>query len=175
LPEESQPTGRFLTPELRRWIRAPDCSTPALQEENLPAESALTTGTQVRVGLPGVLTEANRITEDQAPTRDSLIINTRDFQMVKDKRKNPTNRNQEHWASSEPSMPTTTSPGYPSTPEKQDVDLKSYLMMVVEDLKKGINKSLKEIQENSAKEVEALKEEAQKSLKELQENTAKQV
>ena len=30
-------------------------------------------------------------------------------------------------------------------------------MMVVEDLKKGINNSLKEIQENSAKEVEALK------------------
>ena len=48
--------------------------------------------------------------------------------------------------------------------------------MVVEDLKKGINNSLKEIQENSAKEVEALKKEVQKSLKELQENTtAKQV
>ena len=45
--------------------------------------------------------------------------------------------------------------------------------MVVVDLKKGINRSLKEIQENNAKEVEALKEEAQKSLKELQENTAK--
>ena len=39
--------------------------------------------------------------------------------------------------------------------------------MVVEDLKKGINNSFKEIQENSAKEIEALKEEAQKSLKEL--------
>ena len=37
------------------------------------------------------------------------------------------------------------------------------------------NNSLKEIQENTAKEVEALKEEAQKFLKELQENTAKQV
>jgi hypothetical protein len=93
--------------------------------------------------------------------------------MVKGKRKYLTNRNQEHWASSEPSTPNTTSPGYPSTPEKQDVDLKSYIMMVVEDLKKGINNSHKEIQENSAKDVEALKEETQKSLKELQENTAK--
>ena len=46
--------------------------------------------------------------------------------------------------------------------------------MVVEDLKKGINNSLKEIQENSAKEVEALKEETQNSLKELQENSIKQ-
>ena len=48
-------------------------------------------------------------------------------------------------------------------------------MMLVEDIKKGINNSLKEIQENSAEEVEALKEETQKSLKELQENTTKQV
>ena len=48
-------------------------------------------------------------------------------------------------------------------------------MIVVEDFKKDINNSLKEIQENTAKQVEALKEEAQKCLKELQENTAKQV
>ena len=41
--------------------------------------------------------------------------------------------------------------------------------MLVEDFKKGINNSLKEIQENTAKQVEDLKEEAQKSLKHLQE------
>jgi hypothetical protein len=102
---------------------------------------------------------------------------------VKGKGKNLTNRIQEHWATSEPSMPTTTSPGYPNTPEEQDMDLKSYLMMVVEDFKKGINNSLKEIQENTAKQVEVLKEleantakeveETQKSLQELQENTSK--
>jgi chromosome segregation ATPase len=40
-------------------------------------------------------------------------------------------------------------------------------MMLVEDIKKGFNNSLKEIQENTAKEVEVLKE--------LQENTTKQV
>jgi hypothetical protein len=48
-------------------------------------------------------------------------------------------------------------------------------MMMVEDFKKGINNPLKEIQENTAKQVEVLKEEAQKSLKKLQENTTKQV
>jgi chromosome segregation ATPase len=48
-------------------------------------------------------------------------------------------------------------------------------MILVEDFKKDINKSLKEIQENTAKQVEALKKETQKSLKELQENTTKQV
>ena len=95
--------------------------------------------------------------------------------MAKGKGKNLTNINQEHWASSEPSMPTTMSPGYPNTPEKQDSDLKSYLMMVVEDFKKGINNSLKEIKQNNAKQVEDLKKEKQKSLKELQENTTKHV
>ena len=38
-------------------------------------------------------------------------------------------------------------------------------MMLVEDFKKGINNSLKEIQENAAKQVEVLKEETQKYLK----------
>jgi hypothetical protein len=56
-------------------------------------------------------------------------------------------------------MPTTVSPKYPNTTEKQDSSLKSYLMMLVEDFKEGINNSLKEIQENTAKQVEAFKEE----------------
>ena len=95
--------------------------------------------------------------------------------MAKNKRKNPTNRNQDHSPSSERSTPNLPSPGHPNTPEKLDLDLKAYLMMMVEDIKKDINNSLKEIQENNAKQVEDLKEEAQKSLKELQKNTAKQV
>ena len=40
--------------------------------------------------------------------------------------------------------------------------------MMVEDIKKDLNNSLKEIQENTAKQVEDIKEEAQKSLKVLQ-------
>jgi hypothetical protein len=40
--------------------------------------------------------------------------------------------------------------------------------MLVGDLRKDINNSLKEIQENTAKQVEVLKEEAQKSFKKLQ-------
>jgi E3 ubiquitin-protein ligase DOA10 len=53
--------------------------------------------------------------------------------------------------------------------------LKSYLMMIIENLKKDINNPLKEIQENTGKQIEGLKQETQKSLKELQENTTKQV
>jgi predicted HicB family RNase H-like nuclease len=48
-------------------------------------------------------------------------------------------------------------------------------MMLIEIFKKEINSSLKEIQENTAKQVEHLKQETQKSLKELQENTTKEV
>jgi FtsZ-binding cell division protein ZapB len=57
------------------------------------------------------------------------------------------------------------SPGYSNTPKKQDSDLKSYLMMLVEDLKKGMNNSLKEIQENIAKQVEVLKRKHKNPLK----------
>jgi hypothetical protein len=76
--------------------------------------------------------------------------NTRYYQMARDKCKNLTNRNQDYLASSGPSTLTTVSPGYPSTPEKQDSDLKSYLMMLAEDFTKDINNSLKEIQESIA-------------------------
>ena len=48
-------------------------------------------------------------------------------------------------------------------------------MMMIEEYKKDINNSLKEIQENTGKQLETLKEESQKSFKELQENTIKQV
>ena len=67
--------------------------------------------------------------------------------MVKGKHKNPTNRNQGYLVTSEPSSPTTASPRYSNTLEKQELDLKSYLMTLIEDFKKDINNFLKEIQE----------------------------
>ena len=97
--------------------------------------------------------------------------NTRDNQMVGGKYKNKSNRNQGYLASSESNSLTIASPGYTITPEKQDMDLKSLLMMMMEDSKKDINNSLKEIQENTGKQVEILEEETRK---ELQENTIKQ-
>jgi hypothetical protein len=104
----------------------------------LPAERTLTTGTQERVGLPRVLTVANKITGGTSSSQRQLESKTRDFQMTKGKHKNLTNRNQDYSASSEPSMPTTVSPRYPNTPKQQDSDLKLYLMILVEDFKKGI-------------------------------------
>ena len=87
--------------------------------------------------------------------------------MAEGKNKNLTNRNQDHLVSSEPSAPTTAGPGQSNTPEKQDSDLKSYLMMLVEDFKKDINNSLKEIQENTAKELQDLKEKQEDTTKEV--------
>jgi hypothetical protein len=63
--------------------------------------------------------------------------------MAKGKCKNITNRNQDHSPSSEHSTPNSASPGYPNIPEKIDPDLKAYLMMMVEDIKKDFNNSLK--------------------------------
>jgi hypothetical protein len=87
--------------------------------------------------------------------------------MSKGKQKNLTNRNQDQSPSSECSTATSASPGHPNTPENLDPDLKAYLMMTVEDIKKKFNNSLKEIQENTAKELQVLKEK--------QENTSRQV
>jgi hypothetical protein len=63
--------------------------------------------------------------------------------MAKGKCKKHTNRNQDHSPSSERSTPTQPSPGHPNTPKKLDPDLKAYLMMMVEDIKKDFNNSLK--------------------------------
>jgi hypothetical protein len=73
--------------------------------------------------------------------------------MAKGKCKNLTNRNQDHSPSLEYSTPTLPRPGHPNTPEKLELDLKAYLMMMLEDIKKDFNNSLKEIQENTAKEL----------------------
>jgi L-lactate utilization protein LutC len=88
--------------------------------------------------------------------------------MAGGKHKNRSNRNQGYLASSEPNSPTIASPVQTITPEKQDMDLKSLLMMMVEEFKK-------EIQENTGKQLETFKEETQKCLRDLQENTNKQV
>jgi chromosome segregation ATPase len=101
--------------------------------------------------------------------------------MAKGKRKNLTNRSQDHSPLSEHSTPTSASPGHPNTPEKLDPDLKAYLMMLVEDIKKDFNNSLKEIQKNTEKELQVLKEKHENTTKQVevlkgkQENTSKKV
>ena len=70
--------------------------------------------------------------------------------------KNRSNRNQGYLALSEPNSPTLASPGCTITPEKQNMDLKSLLMMIMEDFKKEINNSLKEIQKNTFNQVKEL-------------------
>lgn len=63
--------------------------------------------------------------------------------MARRKSKNISKRSQCDLASSEPSSPKITSPGYTNTHEKQDSDPKHYLMMIMEDVNKDISNSLK--------------------------------
>ena len=71
--------------------------------------------------------------------------------MAKGKRKNLTNRNQDHSLSSKPSTPTSARLGHPNTPEKLDLDLKAYLMMMVEDIKKDLITHLKKYRRTQLK------------------------
>ena len=63
--------------------------------------------------------------------------------MEEGKRRNTTSRNLRNMAASEPNPPTSASPDYTNTPEKQDLDLKSLFMMLLEEHKKDMNESLK--------------------------------
>jgi hypothetical protein len=64
--------------------------------------------------------------------------------MAKGKRKNLTNRNQDHSpSSSERSTPAPPSPRHPNSTEKIVPDLKTYHMMMVEDINKDFNNSKK--------------------------------
>lgn len=56
--------------------------------------------------------------------------------------KSGSNRNQGYMASSESNSPTIAIPGYTITSEKQDMDIKSLLMKMMEDFKKEIDNSL---------------------------------
>jgi predicted nucleic acid-binding Zn-ribbon protein len=59
-------------------------------------------------------------------------------------------------ASSEPNSPTIARPGYTIKPEKQDMVLKSLLIMMMEDFKKEINNFLGEIQVYTSNQVKEL-------------------
>jgi hypothetical protein len=130
----------------------------------LPAQSVLANGTEKRVGLTGVLTEANRITGGTGSSQRQLEHLTPEITRWQKANirilltETKTIRNH-HNPVCPPQQDLNT-----NTPKKQDSYLKSYLIILVEDFKKGINNSLKEIQKNTAKQVELLKEETQRSL-----------
>jgi hypothetical protein len=72
---------------------------------------------------------------DRLQSETGRSDNTRDNQMARSKCKNIRNRNQFDLATSEPSFPTTASPGYPNTPLKQDSNLNSHFMKMIVDFK----------------------------------------
>ena len=84
--------------------------------------------------------------------------------MAKRKCKYITNNKQGNIASSEPNSPTTAIPSFPNTPKKQDLNIKSHLIMLIEDFNKYVNHSLKEVQENLSQQLKAFKKKTQNSL-----------
>ena len=59
--------------------------------------------------------------------------------MARGKSKNLSNGNQDNLEASETSSPTTASSGFSNSPEKQDMDLKSYFRIMMGVLKKHMN------------------------------------
>ena len=101
-----------------------------------------------RAGLPGVLTQLRSQAQrkDKPLSETARPTNTTDNYMARGKCKNISNRNQGYLASSEPSSFITASPRYLKILEKQDSDLKSHLMVMIQDFKKVINNTQWEIQ-----------------------------
>ena len=88
----------------------------AAHQQSVPGETQSSIGAEIALQ---VHRKFKHQTVTTGPTK------ARDNQMVKGKHRNVTNRNQGNMAASEPNSPTSASPGYPNTPEKQDLDLKS--------------------------------------------------
>lgn len=76
---------------------------------------------------------------------------------------------------SEHSEPTTASLGYPNTTKTEENDPKFNLIEMIDTFKGEMNKSLKEIQKNTTKQLKAFKEKTNKLLKEIQETTIEQM
>lgn len=93
-----------------------------------------------KYSLPPRISVLIRLADLHLPTRKDRLkaetvrpVITRDRQMVVGKHKDLSNKNKCHLAPSELSYLTTASPGYPNKHEKQDSDLKFYLMKMRED------------------------------------------
>jgi hypothetical protein len=122
----------------------------------LTCATALHTKVPPREGWSPSNADTQTYRRDMPQPETKRPVNTTDNQMTRGKCKNISNRNQGYLPSSEPSSTTTASSGYPNTLEKQNSDLKSHLMMMIVNFKKDINNSLKELQENTIKQVKEM-------------------
>jgi hypothetical protein len=95
-------------------------------DEAVP-QSSVHCSFQERSGLPGVLTQAYRLTGRTSSSQrqqEHLTPGITRWQSKKGKCKNLTKRNEDYLASSEFNTPTTVIPGYSNKLGKQDSDLK---------------------------------------------------
>jgi hypothetical protein len=71
-PRDLRTSGKWNTTSARRQVQMPNIWSPSKQEESLPAESTLTTETQEKASLPGLLIEANIITKGTSSKQRQL-------------------------------------------------------------------------------------------------------
>lgn len=76
--------------------------------------------------------------------------------MAKGQYKNTIKNNQGNTAPPDPSSPTIASPEYYNTAKAQENNPKSNLVKIIEAFKEEINKSFKEIQKNTYKQVKKM-------------------
>lgn len=94
------------------------------------------------------------------------------IQMARDLWKSTINKSQGNVTLSEHRYPTTASPRYPKTTKTQENCLKSNILKMTGAVNKELKKSHNKIK---YKQVEVFKKKTNKSLKDIQENTIKQV
>jgi hypothetical protein len=104
-----------------------------------------------KTGLPGVLTDslARGTSHSQ---RQQRAAKTRAKQMVRDKARTQATVTKATWHHQNLVLPTQQVLDTP-TQKKSKTDLNSYLIMMIEKFKMDINNSLKEIQENTDKQL----------------------
>jgi hypothetical protein len=174
-PRDLKTSDEWNKTSARKQVWTPHIWAPPLQKESLPEESTLNTETQERARPPGLLIEANIITWGTSSNQRHLQQLTPEIArwwkanirilLTKTKTLTIIRTQNSHFAQSKaPQHTRKATPGFKSISHD---DGRGH--------QEDLNKSLKEIQENTAKQVEDLKEETQKSLKELQENTTRQV
>ena len=87
------------------------------------------------------------------PSTTEEHLGTKAIQIAKGPQKDTINKGHSHMTPLEHTYMSVVSPGYPNTTKAQENDLKSNLIKMIEAFKEEMNKSLKEIQENTITQV----------------------
>jgi hypothetical protein len=132
---ESDPWSRSCVP---KPTKPKDSLTPRSSDTARTTVKVLQTPHTCRDSLTKETQHNQAHRNERLHSKTAMSVNTRCNQMARGKLKNICNKTQCHLSTSKPSSPTTASPECPNTPEKQDSDLKSHLMKMIEEFKEDL-------------------------------------